>query len=245
MSGTDIQLVDTVTTATTATNLTNLPSIPANWLTTAGITDGALTAAKFAASSLDNKGNWNVGKTGYSLTATTGLGNQTANITGNLSGSVGSVTGAVGSVTGAVGSVTGAVGSVAGNVDGNVTGTVGSVVGAVGSVTGAVGSVAGNVDGNVTGSVGSNLELGPAEVNAEVVDVLFTDTDAEPAQGTPAATTTLADKIGFLYKAWRNKSTQTATQYSLYNDDTSTVDHKATVSDDATTATKGEVATGP
>lgn len=44
-------------------------------------------------------------KTGYSLTATTGLGNQTADITGNLSGSVGSVTGAVGSVTGAVGSV--------------------------------------------------------------------------------------------------------------------------------------------
>jgi hypothetical protein len=34
-------------------------------------------------------------KTGYSLTATTGLGNQTANITGNLSGSVGSVTSAV------------------------------------------------------------------------------------------------------------------------------------------------------
>lgn len=46
-------------------------------------------------------------KTGYSLTATTGLGNQTADITGNLSGSVGSVTGAVGSVTGSVGSVTG------------------------------------------------------------------------------------------------------------------------------------------
>lgn len=59
-------------------------------------------------------------KTGYSLTATTGLGNQTSNITGNLSGSVGSVTGAVGSVTGAVGSVTG-------NVGGNVTGSVGSV----------------------------------------------------------------------------------------------------------------------
>ena len=41
-------------------------------------------------------------KTGYSLAAGTGLGNQTANITGNLSGSVGSVTGAVGSVTAAV-----------------------------------------------------------------------------------------------------------------------------------------------
>ena len=34
-------------------------------------------------------------KTGYALTATTGLGNQTANITGNLSGSVGSVTATV------------------------------------------------------------------------------------------------------------------------------------------------------
>lgn len=73
-------------------------------------------------------------KAGYSLTAGTGLGNQTANITGNLSGSVGSVTGAVGSVTG------------------NVGGSVGSVVGAVGSVTG-------NVGGNVAGSVGS-LTLG-------------------------------------------------------------------------------------
>lgn len=41
-------------------------------------------------------------KTGYSLLATTGLGNQTANITGDLSGSVGSVTGAVGSVTSGV-----------------------------------------------------------------------------------------------------------------------------------------------
>lgn len=50
----------------------------------------------------------NSDKTGYSLTGTTGLGNQTANITGNLSGSVGSVTGNVGgNVTGSVGSVTG------------------------------------------------------------------------------------------------------------------------------------------
>jgi len=57
-------------------------------------------------------------KTGYSLTATTGLGNQTANITGNLSGSVGSVTGAVGSVTGAVGSVTGNVGGTVAGVAG-------------------------------------------------------------------------------------------------------------------------------
>lgn len=63
---------------------------------------GAVTAASIAAAALNGKGDWNIGKTGYALTATTGLGNQTANITGNLSGSVGSVTGAVGSVTAGV-----------------------------------------------------------------------------------------------------------------------------------------------
>lgn len=51
-------VIPTVTTTTTATNLTNLPSIPANWLTAAGIN----------ASALNGKGDWNVGKTGYSLT---------------------------------------------------------------------------------------------------------------------------------------------------------------------------------
>jgi len=90
-------------------------------ITAASIASNAIAAAKIEASALNGKGDWNVGKTGYSLTATTGLGNQTANLTGNVTGSVGSVTGAVGSVTGAVGSVTGAVGS--------VTGSVGSVVG--------------------------------------------------------------------------------------------------------------------
>jgi len=69
--------------------------------------------------------------------------------------------------------------------------------------------------------------------------------EAEPAQGTPPATATLAQKIGYLYKAWRNKSTQTATTYSLFNDDAATVDHKSTVSDDNVTATKTEVVTGP
>ena len=84
------------------------------WVTNYTDTLGTIPAGDIAAGALDGKGNWNigktgyalttadwnVGKTGYSLTAITGLGAQTANITGNLSGSVGSVTGAVGSVTG-------------------------------------------------------------------------------------------------------------------------------------------------
>ena len=84
----------------------------------------------------------------------------------------------------------------------------------------------------------------PAQVNAEVLDVLNVDTFAEPGQGAPAATISLAAKINYLYKAWRNLSTMTATEYALYNDDAATIDHKAVVSDNGTTATKGEVITG-
>lgn len=84
-----------------------------------------------------------------------------------------------------------------------------------------------------------------ASVNTEVVDGLAVDTYAEPGQGAPAATTTLAAKINYLFKSWRNKKTQTSTTRSLYADDGTTVDQKATDSDDATTFTKGELGTGP
>jgi hypothetical protein len=121
----------------------------------------------------------------------------------------------------------------------------GNLTGSVASVTGAVGSVTGNVGGNVTGSVGSLAAQAKTDVNAEVVDALATDTYAEPGQGTPAATTTLAAKINYLYKNWRNKKTQTSSQFSLYADDATTVDQKSATSDDGTTATRGEIATGP
>ena len=101
-----------------------------------------------------------------------------------------------------------------------------------------------NVD-DIETAVNALNDVSTTEVNTEVVDVLTIDTHAEPGQGTPSATLSLAAKINYLFKAWRNKSTQTATVYSLFNDDAATVDHKATVSDDGTTATKGEVATGP
>lgn len=84
-----------------------------------------------------------------------------------------------------------------------------------------------------------------ADINAEVVDCLNVDTYAEPGQGAPAATASLATKIGYLYKNWRNRKTQTATTFSLFADDATTVDQKATVADDGTTASKTEIATGP
>jgi len=85
----------------------------------------------------------------------------------------------------------------------------------------------------------------PAQVNTEVVDALNVDTYAEPGQAAPPATATLTQKIGYLFKAWRNRFTQDASNYKLYGDDALTVDQKAAVSDDATTFDRGEVATGP
>jgi len=87
--------------------------------------------------------------------------------------------------------------------------------------------------------------LSLANINAQVVDCLSTDTYAEAAQGAPAATASLAAKLGFLYKNFRNKKTQTSTTWNLYDDAGTTVDHKATVSDDGVTFTKGEIGTGP
>lgn len=130
-------------------------------------------------------------KTGYSLTATTGLGNQTADITGNLVGTVSTVTNLTNAPT-----------------SGDLTATM------------------------------------KASVNAEVLDVLNTDTFAEPGQGAPAATTTLVAKIGYLFKAFRNRSTQTSSEYALYADDGTTKDQEAAVSDNGTTFERGEMTTG-
>ena len=72
----------------TVTTLTNLPAITTNWLTATGI----------AASAMDGKGDWNIGKTGYTLTQSfpanfSSLGIAVdGDLSGNVDGSVGSVT---------------------------------------------------------------------------------------------------------------------------------------------------------
>lgn len=112
------------------------------------------------------------------------------------------------------------------------------------AVYGAVGSVTGSVGGSVALVTALDTQA-KADVNAEVLDVMNTDTYAEPGQGSPSATTSIFAKINYLYKAWRNKSTQDATDYKLYNDNAVTVDQKATTSNDGTTFTRGEIQTGP
>ena len=136
-------------------------------------------------------------KTGYSLTAGTGLGNQTANITGNLSGSVGSVTGAVGSVTG--------------NVGGNVVGSVGSISGvtfpthfndleiaANGHVSAAVYSIANN---SITASSiqGGAITAAKFATDAITAAALAADAVSEIQSGlaTAANQTTIIDRVTY------------------------------------------------
>lgn len=85
----------------------------------------------------------------------------------------------------------------------------------------------------------------PAQVNAEVVDALATDTYAEPGQGTPSDTLSLSAKINHMFKAYRNKKTQTGTTWELFNSAGTVVDQKATLSDDGTIFTNGTIVSGP
>lgn len=103
----------------------------------------------------------------------------------------------------------------------------------------------------ITSSEAPNLDAAvstratPAQVNTEVLDVLKTDTSTLPGSGAPTATPTIEEMIEYLYKAWRNKKEQTASQFSLYDDTGVTVEQKATVSDDGTTTTVEEIVSGP
>lgn len=107
--------------------------------------------------------------------------------------------------------------------------------------------VSGRMDSSV-GAIAAGVDLSSTmktSVNTEVLDVLNTDTFAEPGQEAPPATTTLVKKLGYLYKFLRNRKTQTATTLSIYADNATTVDQKATISDNGTTYDHGEIATGP
>lgn len=167
-------------------------------------------------------------------------------------------------------SVVGAVGSVTGNVGGNVVGSVGSLT-TNNDKTGYALSTAGvkaiwdQLTSALTtsGSIGkllvddinaalSTLATSSALTTAQTaISAIKTVTDqlvatqAEPGQGAPAVNATPLLKIAYIFKAWRNRTTQTASQYSLYADDATTVDQKATFSDDSTTADRGEIGTGP
>jgi hypothetical protein len=72
-----------------------------------------------------------------------------------------------------------------------------------------------------------------------------TDTIAPPGQEAPASSQTFFKMVAYLYKLARNKKTQSGSEFKVFADDGTTVDHKATTSDDTTTFTAGELGAGP
>jgi hypothetical protein len=108
-------------------------------------------------------------------------------------------------------------------------------------------SVRGNcqiTDNGTTTSLTQEAAINLTNINAEMVDVMDTDTITLPGQEAPPLAPTRTQMAAWLYKVFRNRKTQTATQWSLLADNETTVDAKATVSDDGTTAIKQEVISG-
>lgn len=83
-----------------------------------------------------------------------------------------------------------------------------------------------------------------AAINGEVADVLKTDTVAEMAQQAPPTTPTFEEAIMYLYMSLVHEGTVTSTSKTFSNN-AGTVIWKKTLSDDTTTYTEAEGATGP
>ena len=81
-------------------------------------------------------------------------------------------------------------------------------------------------------------DLSAAQVNAEMLDVLVTDTFAEVT--VPGSTASIKDMIHYTFSRTTAKTTQTATTLSVRNTGDSGNLATATVSDDGTTFTKGK-----
>lgn len=90
------------------------------------------------------------------------------------------------------------------------------------------------------GSAADDL-LDAEDINAQVLDVIDTDTFAELA-AVPAANAPLSDKINWLFMLARNRVTQSATTQTVYADDGTTTVSTSAVSTSAGTTTRAEFA---
>lgn len=92
---------------------------------------------------------------------------------------------------------------------------------------------------NTPGAIAGLNNISAADVNAQVLDVVATDTIAE-SSGVPAANASLFAKIAWLATLARNRITQTATTTTLRNDADNGDIATSLVSDDNTTFDKKE-----
>ena len=96
----------------------------------------------------------------------------------------------------------------------------------------------------IAGLITALNDLSAAQVNAEVVDVMKTDTIAEMAQQAPPTTPTFEEAVMYLYMALVHKGDVTATLKEFHNN-AGAVIWKKTLSDDGTTYSEADGASGP
>ena len=99
----------------------------------------------------------------------------------------------------------------------------------------------------ITGASGVLIDTDAVDADAlkaDAVTKIWAKAMQDLAQGAPSATASALDALNYLYEAWRNKTTTTATLITVTKDDGSTGLVKSTISDDATTFTKGEFVSG-
>lgn len=84
-----------------------------------------------------------------------------------------------------------------------------------------------------------------ADVNAQVSDVIKTDTYTLPGQEAPTETPTLEEAIMYIFKLLLNKRTNDGSNIKIFARDEVTVDQKNSISDAGGVYTHGEFGTGP
>lgn len=250
-----------------AVNVTGVPLVDTKYLlgtiyatpATAGIIDANVkNINNVAAATPGAAGGVFIAGTNAATTVTTAL---TTTFTGNLTGSVASVTAGVTLAAAAVQAIWDAAtsalttaGSIGKLLVDNINATISSRLATVGYTAPDNTSVAAikvqtdKLTFTVANQIDANvLDWKSATAPAMTGDAfgVLSAAQAEPGQTVPAVNATPLTKIALLYKAWRNKHTQTATTYSLYADDTTTVDQKASVSDDGITFVRDEIGSGP
>lgn len=116
--------------------------------------------------------------------------------------------------------------------------TVDTVVDAIKAVTDLLPNAGALTDLATAASITALNDVSTADINAQVLDVLNTDTFAE-LSSVPAAATTLTNMIRWIYLCASNELNQTATTATLRNRADSADIGTSTVSDDGTTAVRG------
>ena len=222
---------DAITAAKIADGAIDAATFAAGAITATVIANDAITAAKIATNAIDADA--------IASDAITELQNGLATSTAvaTLTAYVDTEVGAIKTVTDALpdsGALTGIINNITAILDD--TSTSGVKVDAA-SKTGY--SLVNDQSSIIIGTVNELGAQAKSDINNEILDVLNVDTFVE-SSSVPAATSTLIDKIRWLFTISRNKITQTATTQTLRNDADSGNVATSAVSDNGTTMTRGE-----